>query len=294
MTRVEVAHRHIRRARLLMPACLIGCVLAGDVTRAQGSGDTDSRLTQLLGQFQSSDWATRANAFYNLLDLSVSGEFRGRTWLIPTAFQDLFRDHPERQEPVSLGLIELLGRENALRHGPASPHSEEFSNYRGDLIGAVAALHDRRAIPSLLDNIVTGNLATRGLAALGRESLELVLEVAGTNTGLGGEAASRRMSATITLAQMLDPTIVQISDPATIAKIKVGLMRASRDQSHWVRLSAIDGLARLPGSDVTDALKMLAEHDPYSRPGEPGQAAVYPVRVAAEKALLSRSRSPKD
>jgi len=253
----------------------------------QTATDVDRKLTGILGQFDRADWESRAQSFYDLFTIAVPGGLGGRTTLIPSALSSLSRQDPERKGQMSLALIRLLEKENAVSHSPINPASEEYSNYRGDLIATVAALKDKRGLNSLLDNILTGNLAVRGLAALGRDSLGRILEIASANTPETGEEMARRTAAARVLSRMLDPDIVQLDETSRNA-IKVGLLHASRDEASWVRLSAIEGLSRIPDPDVTVTLRSLAERDPFSRLDPTGHTS-YPVRDAARKALAGRA-----
>ncbi len=257
---------------------------------AQDRAELDRRTIASIAQFTNTAWEVRARGFYDVMNLAAEGRLNGRTWMVPSALERLFNGEPERREQVSVALIRLLNDENVVRNSEKNPRSEEYSSYFGDLIAAVAALRDKRALNALCENIATGNLATKGLAALGSDSLERILEILASPDTAGGAATARRMSAVRTLSQMLDPSIVKLDDARSLAKVEKGLIRGAKDKQSWVRISAVEGLARCGCSDGMIVLKALAEHDPYYRPGERGQpAAFYPVREAAKRALASKS-----
>jgi hypothetical protein len=193
---------------------------------------------------------------------------------------NLFASLPAREEEIRVAFVALLEKENNSAHAGLG---EGFYNYWGDLVAGVGALRDRRAIPALVRVIDSGDLATNGLAALANDSAEAVLSRSSDSNPLVRQAVTR------TLSQMLDQALGGDLNAATFTRVKDGLIRAATDDSFWVRASAIPGLSRLPGREVTDALTNLAEHDPYWRPGEPGQPAqYYLVRERAKAALLSR------
>jgi HEAT repeat protein len=196
--------------------------------------------------------------------------------------EDLFKRYPAREETVKTALIRLLTTENA-RMKSARSYTEEYGNYFGDLLGTIGALHDRRAIDTLLDNLGTGDMATKALAGFGKDSLDRVL------MRMDDSSLLIRQSATITLSEMLDPSVHAPLDSAAIGRIKAALLSALRDKSFFVQIAAIEGLTLLPGDDVTAVLKTVAADDPFHRPTVDGRGISYPVREAAQKALSLRS-----
>jgi hypothetical protein len=276
---------------LKITVCIFIIVTSAERVFTQATSAADKRLTETISQFDATDWESRVHAFYDLFALGLPGGLKGRTTLIPSALSSLFRQGAGRKDQICIALIKLLATEYKTSHGPTNPASEAYADYLGDLVAAVAAIHDPRALNGLLGYIETGDIATRGLAALGRDSLEPVLQIVNSvDRGLGRETA-RRMGATRVLSEMLDPDIVQI-DEASRAKIKSGLLRASRDKQSWVRLIAVEGLARIPDPDVIIALRSLLEQDPYTRLDR-SEHLVYPIREAARKALGARGPAVK-
>jgi hypothetical protein len=288
MTRTKSPHR----------ACLGVCLCStfvflasAEQAFAQVAGEFDTRVTETIREFDAADWQTRVRAFYDLFAIGLPGGLQGRTTRIPAAPDAIFKQDAGRKEQVSIALIRLLDKEYGVSHGPTNPRSETYSDYLGDLVKAVASLHDKRAVDSLLHYIGTGDIATRGLAGLGRDALDPVLRMVNADDVGDPRETSQRMSATQVLSEMLDPNIVEI-DEVSRAKIKSGLLRASQDKQFWVRLTAVQGLARIPDPDVVIVLRSLLEGDPYSRP-DPSGHLVYPIREAARKALGTPSPGAK-
>ena len=223
----------------------------------------DQQVTQALRQFENTDWQQRDRAFQALLRLVPS---RPGNWWVPPAVAALLKGVPARADEIKLAVIRLLEKENA----NVAPRNEERSEFTASLISAVAEFRDKRGVSALVHNIDTGGMATHGLAALGRDAVDAVVSVAGSADD------TKRMVATLTLSQMLNPALTSpdVLDPASLAKIKDALFRAARDDYFRVRIGSFDGLAMLPGDDVTALLTDIAERDPFTRPGGPGQPPV--------------------
>ena len=254
------------------------CVISGVPMWAQQSSHEEI-VRNSLEKIGSSDVATRWSGFYEMLDDAGKGPVSGRTWEIPSRLETLFHTVPSQQAQVRATLVDLLSRENA---APADIRAREgFGGYYGDLIMAVSALRDTRAIPALIEALPTGNMAARGLAALGGDAVEPILQHARDSpiTYLGSIRA---------LGAMLDSQVVTELDARARARIKEALTVAASDPSRFVRLSAIEGLGRIPDSDVTLTLQRLAGTDPYSQ--IENQHTVYPIRDAARRALESQGR----
>jgi len=239
----------------------------------------------ILARFNAPAWQERERAFRELLALSNATD--GSTWPVPAKMPDLIKRFPARAEEMTLALIKLLENETAAR--AMTSGTEQRSEYQADLIGAVASLRDPRALQALMANLETGGIAMRGVAALGPPALDLLANELRSGTN------SARQAAALTLGRMIDPDDKnsQTLDTPTRARIKDALLFATHDEYFWVRIAAIDGLANSPGDDVTAALRRLAEEDPYTRPGLPGQPPIFFVRERARAALQKRSgRAP--
>jgi hypothetical protein len=147
-------------------------------SQSQKSNSFTSEAVQLVRQLHDVKQLRRSAAFYLLIEKGLGQALAGRTYLIPQALTQLFRGLPDKEDEIKAALVELLEKENALiqdQHtdflATGKTLSHEYMNYYGDLIAAVAALKDPRATNGLLGAIATGNLATRGLAALGIDAL---------------------------------------------------------------------------------------------------------------------------
>jgi hypothetical protein len=264
---------------------LASCALACAFTLVVGAQeDTDRRVAAAIGGFEAGDWNERSLAFYGLLNLVVSEGFHGETWKIAGALESLFRRLPDREDEVRRGLIGLLERETALGR-TSRDLPEEYHNYRGDLIGAVAGLRDRRAIEVLAENIGTGNMATRGLAALGRPAVDPIL------LRMTARNVITRNGAVRALSQLLEANPRGQMERQALERITDALVVAAGDSVPAVRLSAVAGLSQLPGERVTAVLRGLAEEDPYKLPRVDSTGPVeYPVREEARRALWRRVR----
>jgi len=192
-------------------------------------------------------------------------------------------------DEINLMLIRLLETENNLIREHEKKFettgetlTEEYTNYHGDLIGTVAGLKDSRAVIALVGSINTGNMATNGLAELAPFSINAVAEKADSDDW------STRSSAVMTLSQMLEPASInrlETEIPGSHERIKQLLIKKAKDVDHSVRLSAIDGLAKLPDADAIKVLEDVSKNDPYESNIAKGELKSHPVREAAKKHL---------
>jgi hypothetical protein len=162
--------------------------------------------------------------------------------------------------------------------------SEAYFDYLGDLVGVVAGLHDRRAIKALMDRLTNGGGAIDGIAWFGDEVLDVLIK------NMSDHARVNRVVAAITVSRMLDPTQQPQLGAVSRARIKAALTKQIADSVYGVRIAAVQGLAKFLGDDVTAMLESIAKNDPFSRPGESGQPANFPVRNAARVALSKRAK----
>jgi hypothetical protein len=229
-------------------------------------------------------WPERAKGFYQLFTVERADGLQGASREIPATLRAVMRDVPDRAEELRVTLIQLLDRENDLIERKHQTR-EAFSSYHGDLINAVAALGDKRALGPLLDVMETGSMASHGIARLGAtavlDQLLILAEVPSLTT---------RNAATRTLGFLLDP----LTNPHPVGasqkvEIKMALLKRLSDVSPFVRISGIQAVSRVPGTDVTEALLSLAASDPNVRTTESGEME-YPVRAAAHRALVIRSQ----
>lgn len=247
------------------------------------------QIETLLKQMKANDWESRSTAFYKLLDLSFGGEFNGQTGQIPAELSKFSAKHPNNADEINTTLIWLLETENNFMREYAKKFeitgealTEEYTNYHGDLIGTVAGLKDSRAVNALIGAINTGGMATNGLAEIAPFSIDAVAEKAVSDDW------STRSSAAIVLSQMLKPANIdrfETENPGLRERIKQLLIIKAKDSDYDVRLSAIEGLAKLPDTDVVKVLEDISKNDPYQSKTSDGGTNSYRVREAAKKHL---------
>jgi HEAT repeat protein len=154
--------------------------------------------------------------------------------------------------------------------------SEEYVNYYGDVIAAVATLNDPRSLSALSGAITTGNMVWSTLIGFGPSA---VAPVAGL---LVSPEDRVRSTATLTLPEMLVRSVEIATDAQSRRTIKAALADASMDRSYLVRMRAVVGLARLGDDDALAMVKELAANDPFRDEMREGR---YIVREAAAEAL---------
>lgn len=141
--------------------------------------------------------------------------------------------HPDLLPQINLGFIKILSwvnadanrraaqpRKPAPRPAPGAPLPPDTDGiegtFLGNAIGAVVGLHDPRAIPALLDDIETGNMATEALAGFGNAAVAPLLsrlkaQTAGTTVCLVDISApcvaDLHASALRALTQMAPPPV---------------------------------------------------------------------------------------
>ena len=249
-----------------------------------GSPWADARgqvqLPQVTTELRSPVDTVRVRAFYELLNTASAGVPRGGS-LRPRV--ERLAEMARRNDEVLTGLIDLLHLENSLGW-TARPglHPEAFSNYYGDLVGAVAALGDERAIGSLIRVINTGWMAIEGLAALGERAVPEVLKV------LDSPEGDHRRGALLTLGRIAERAAQSGISGARLSEIRSALVRVARDTDPWVRSSAIVALRPFGDDEVRQIVQAIARTDPYSVMR--GGVEVFPVRAAARAWLEEHPR----
>ncbi|MBA2335287.1 MAG: HEAT repeat domain-containing protein [Blastocatellia bacterium] len=267
--------------------CLIKAAAA-----AQEVGSND-QIEVLLKQMKAADWETRSSAFYKLLDLSFGGKSNGQTWQIPEVLAKFSRNHPNNADEINTTLIGLLEMENNLVREQDKKFeltgetlTEEYTNYYGDLIATVAGLKDSRSVTALVGAMNTGNMATKALAELAPFSIDIVAKKVGSDDSLTRDAA------TIVLSQMLETANInrlETAIPGSREKIKNLLIKKAKDADYNVRLSAINGLAKLQDVDAVKVLEEVSQNDPYQ--SVKGGTVSYPLREAAKGHLGRMKRN---
>jgi HEAT repeat protein len=211
----------------------------------------------------------RRKEFYGLLSVSDRGQ---------TPLQ--VSPQSASQPRVRKDLIALLNLENQAAAAPLlqGPELEEYFNYYGDVIAAVASLRDSDAIPALADAISTGNLATTALARFGDLSLPAVIGK------LESPDPVARAAALFTAEKMLE--LRTLSGPGKQAKLKSIFLKGLRDSDPSVRTSAVYALGSLDDVSVLPVIKTIARSDPFALKGQAEDGKdLYPVRHAAAVVL---------
>jgi len=284
MSRIFRDWLRVRRGTVI---CVV--IVCAIVSYSEQGNSQDDDIMKVVNEFQNPDPMRRSDAFYRLIETGLGARLNGRTVKIPFALSQLSLKLPDKSDRIKVALIELLERENSFRRNRTKENvqggstlGEEYGRYYGDLIAAVAGLKDIRALNGLLAVITTGKMATDGLAALGDNALDPIIE------RLGSEDAGMRQSAVIVLARMLDSENVQwISSSGSRAKIKHAFAVTIRDENPYVRIAAIKGIAKLNDSDSIALIENLAQNDPYEASQHGGDKGFFPVREVAKRALQS-------
>lgn len=283
-----------RQARKVVYAllALLTFSISARSARAQNPTADSAEIGEILRGMESEEWKARAEAFYRLTRLRSERAPEGGGYLLPSAFEGLFRANPTAADQIKLALNELLEKENAVVQGYAGTgksFGEDHSNYYGDVIAAVASLNDVRSMNALLGAIATGGMATRTLAGFAPDSLDPVLAKLNDNDPLV------RSSALFVLKEMLSPSnYPKIKASPYRSKIKKALLGAAVDPDASVRATAVYGLAALGDPDAIEIVEKLAREDPAYLPGRAEGEKNYLVRHAAKLALAElRSKAQK-
>jgi HEAT repeat protein len=256
--------------------------------------NSDEQISALLKSLKDPAWEKRYEAFYNLLSHESAEKWDGRTYLIPSRLDSLYNAHPDRKGELKLALIDLLSTENSKVEAQnvevkrtGKTLTEQYTNYYGDVIAAVAGLSDPRALNALVGAITTGGMADRGLAKFGPVVVEPLL------LKLQSRDVITRAAAVRALITTLQPeNRDNFSDDASRQKIKKALLGAASDRDGGVRLAAVYGLALIPDEDTIPVLTGLAASDPSRLPGQADEGGpFYPVRQAAKRVLDQIARS---
>jgi peptidase M15-like protein len=217
-----------------------------------------SRMLEKVG---SSDWRTRQSAFEALR--ASLGREGGRG---STAERDAILD---------------LCTAEARVVGSNRPLSEDYTEYLAALIDTSGRIADARIAQTMLNEhlLGTGGMAISAAAAGGDQVIDLIAR--------RYHAASRvndKMALILVVAKMLALHSLTTRDGETEARAL--LAAASRDSLPMVRIAAVRGFAHFSDRAAADALRGLAETDPY-RIEWRGETA-YPVRMEARSALAGR------
>jgi hypothetical protein len=279
-----------------MKRVIVFIILIGHATWAFQGGRPDQlhgEIMSALRAMDDSNWETRKTGLQALMQITASQQGPVEAAQFPSQLRALFSGAPKDRDRVVTALIALLSRENANAHGgttSAGQLGEDYFNFYGDVIASVVALNDRRAIPALLGAIETGGMVTRSLASFGDAALPGILQ------RVNDPDVVVRMGAINALTEMLgkNPALFN-SNPMEIEQVKRAFLNAAADNEPGVRMVAVRGLAALKDPSVVPVIQKLAESDPTSLPGQAdGGKDLYPVRLAAQRALASISGQTQD
>ena len=248
------------RIKLFIPLLAISAAFSVHAQETEVHG----KVSRALAGMNSDRWDQREAAFNSL-----------------PALDKVSKEDPTDSESVKTGIINLLGTENAeVKKGTRL--SEEYTNYYGEVIGAVSDLNDERAIPALVGAITTGSMATRALARFGDKSLDRVL------TQLDSPDRLVRASVIETVRNILEMHIALT--PASQARIRDAIRSSLNDREFVVRGSAIDATEYLDNrEEFIPELEKISQSDPVKLPGKSDDGGdggqFYPLREQARKLL---------
>jgi len=254
-----------------------GAYAADPILADDQSSKSIGRLTQ---QLKDRDWSIRRNVFYALLRHAQAGESQSVRSNSASDLSELPRE--VKTAIIRLATLEhTLSREHAVSyHEIGSTVNEEYLTYYADLIRAVSSLKDERSLGLLLSVIDTGCSATDTLAELGRPAVELVIQT------LHDSDADVRHAAAFTLARMVELSDARNTlDRGSKLRIKQALTSAAMDESPFVRITSVDGLAKLGDRSLVSLIEELAQNDPYDASAHGGEMGRYIVRSAAASAI---------
>lgn len=202
--------------------------------------------------------------------------FRSKSWKIRSqAFNGIVAEGLTTDN-VKVGVMELLATENAFVRSRQTL-AEAYFDYYIDVISQVADLNDSRSLDALLGSMTTGHIATRGIARLGRVALTPVI------VRLDNGNVHVRQAAAVVLSEMLE----RVPDDGVARKeIRSALFKAASDEYPYVRISAIEGIAKIGDAEALALLHKIAVEDTYDASVHGGDRGVYPVREAARSLLL--------
>ncbi len=147
--------------------------------------------------------------------------------------QLLLRAHPEQAERIKLALISSLEAANAVQADTESKYlhfgegfAEAFSDHWEDLIWAVGALRDPRAVKALLGGLGTGDMSANFLADLFPHAVDALVEMSQKppTRNSRGEGLDYRGAALATLELSLTRLALMRAYPEAVEKARRGLL----------------------------------------------------------------------
>ena len=255
----------------ILPVISILLLWSPPASSAQG-------ISEALERLSAPEDSDRVEAFYDLIG--------GLTPRAGDAVVELLNRHPGERDAISVALIDLLERETGHLYFPKTGVLKTgFDGYFGDLIWAVAALNDVRAVDALMEVIGCGSLARDGVIAIGEPALPAILR------DLDRADLDRDMSLIMALAEM--SRILQLDNPASTHhdSARKQLVRATKAENPHLRIIAAEALSEFKHPEVESAMRTLARSDTATR--QVNGRTVYPVREVAQR-WLERHGSSRD
>ena len=234
--------------KLSLAIVLLGCCVM------HPGAQTPPPIDELVSALGQADWTSRMKAFYGLVRLGNNAAING-SYSLPAAIQNLMTLFPADADLVKLGLIGLLTQENAwagvtkaeflASGGTRGTVTEEFTDYYGDVVVAVATLSDDRSADALLGALHTGFLLLALWPRLDRSYFHQDCDSPSADEVLRGDAV-------LVLWEMLKPeNRDRVKDSTSMSKIRIGLNWGAADTSSVVRSLAHEGLASLYDIPIT-------------------------------------------
>jgi hypothetical protein len=228
-------------------------------------------VSRLLRRVASPDLTVRADAFYALLIPSPvdTASFRNAT----VAFVG---GHASQREQIKTALISALNQNAAYRSKRADRGeglSEQFLNYWADLLSAVGALNDIRAVRGLLAALDTGGTADEALNDLCPESIDEIIKVYREASKLStGEDLRQRTFAVAALGGCLQRPAAMRRDGTAGLHARDVLVAALDDPAGEVRGAAVSSLTPLRAEpDVRARLAAVVRKDAFVRNAASGE-----------------------
>jgi hypothetical protein len=225
----------------------------------------------LLRALGSPDPGVRQQAFFEIVKPL---EASGFPWTPSGAGESL-------DKPTKAALIGLLSRESK-RYDAASSLTEGEINYWWEITAVVAALHDKDAIPALLDPSVVLNGAdvSDQIATFGDAIVPHIKMLYATTQD--PRYRYRLLEILFKLVKY-----AHVKAPENMALLKQTFLVESRSGDMPTRVIAINGLSFYADHEAVDRVKQVAESDSFKTVSNAGVVS-YPVRNEAIRLLNNR------
>lgn len=273
----------------LLPRAL-RLVTAGVILAAELSGLPVISQDAPESLIRSADWQVRRKGFAQQIGADPEAYSRTGAAHVTDILDATLRRNPATADALRTALIQLLEVENATRESQSARFqrtgkttSEEYLNYYGDVVAAVASLHDPRSLNALIGAATTGGMAEAALVGFGPAAIDPIVEKQRSQDPLMRATCTRILS-----RMLVPPASVQPTDRLSVNKIRTTLFRAAIDPNFIVRMNAVEGLVRIGDPKSIEVVERIARNDPYEATFI--AKGKYPVREAAKRALRLRSQ----